>query len=109
MGFFPQQNWFTTVSLERGLIVTLVKSSGFAFGTGASYLFITRPHSPNLLIGSTIFVLDPAHEFSSLFLISKLKLPIPLGKPIPPSHEIFDSGCHLGAPESFAEFKRIIT
>jgi hypothetical protein len=95
IGAAPQQNLFVAVSCDSGLICILVRSSVlFAGGTSTTYLFIFFPHSANLVIRSTAFAICTLNKFKSLALRAELGLPIPLGKPIPPSRECCDCGCH---------------
>ena len=63
------------------MISTLAKSSCFG-GTGASYFFVSLPHSLDLTVGSTVFVLNPAHKLRRLALRAELELAVLLGKPI---------------------------
>jgi hypothetical protein len=44
-------------------------------------------HGNNLGIRAAIFVLNTAHEISSLALIPKLQLSVALRKRIPPTHK----------------------
>ena len=52
----------------------------------------------DLTVGSTVFVLNPAHKLRRLALRAELELAVLLGEPIPPSHKVYDSKCHDHRP-----------